>query len=143
MGQTVVCQESDGEGLGDVVGLEIARGYCAGDDYHGCFMKKQPSRCAKFRLLTTMKQPIYNNRNATNDEKIQENLVTKTNTLTVRSIEQDLETGRSVTKTNMADYLVEPKQSRSAGLLREGPVPGKLTGNSAKQLFFSDLPDMG
>ena len=39
-GQTVVCQESDGEGLGDVVGLEIARGDCAGDDYHGCFMKK-------------------------------------------------------------------------------------------------------
>ena len=94
-------------------------------------LKKQPSRCAKFRLLTTMKQPIYNNRNATNDKKIQENLVTKTNTLTVRSIEQDLERVHSVTKTNMADYLVEPKQSRSAGLLREGPVPGKLTGNSA------------
>ena len=52
-----------------------------------------------------MKQPIYNNRNATNDEKVQENLVTKTNTLTVRSIEQDLETVRSVRKTNMADYL--------------------------------------
>ena len=78
-----------------------------------------------------MKQPIYNSRNATNDEKVQENLVTRTNTLTVRSIEQDLETVRSVIKTNMADYLVEPKQSRSAGLLREGPVPGKLTGNSA------------
>ena len=78
-----------------------------------------------------MKQPIYNNRNATNDEKVQENVVTKTNTLTVRSIEQDLETVRSVIKTNMADYLVEPKQSRSAGLLREGPVPGKLKGNSA------------
>ena len=124
MGQTVVCQESDGEGLGDVVGLEIACGDCAGDDYHACFMKKQPSRCAKFRLLTTMKQPIYNNRNATNDEKIQENLVTKTNTLTVRSIEQDVETVRSVTKTNMADYLVEPKQSRSAGLLSRRPGAG-------------------
>ena len=91
-------------------------------------MKKQPSRCAKFRLLTTMKQPIYNNRNATNDEKIQENLVTKTNTLTVRSIEQDLETVRSVTKTNMADYLVEPKQSRSAGLLRRRPGAGLTNG---------------
>ena len=34
MGQTVVCQDSDGEGLGDVVGLEIARGDCAGDDYY-------------------------------------------------------------------------------------------------------------
>ena len=37
----------DGEGLGEVVGLEIARGDCAGDDYHGYFMKKRPSRCAK------------------------------------------------------------------------------------------------
>ena len=93
-----------------------------------------------------MKQPIYNNRNATNDEKVQENLVTKTNTLTVISIERDLETVRSVIKTNMADYLVELKQSRSAGLLREGvgtwcmgtyigPVPGKLTGNSANTVY--------
>ena len=119
MGQTVVCQKSDGEGLGEVVGLEIARGDCAGDDYHGCFMKKQPSRCAKFRLLTTMKQPIYNNRNATNDKKVQENLVTKTNTLTVRSTEQDLETVRSVRKTNMADYLVEPKQFPVSGSTQE------------------------
>ena len=119
MGQTVVCQKSDGEGLGDVVGLEIARGDCAGDDYHGCFMKKQPSRCAKSRLLTTMKQPIYNNRNATNDKKVQENLVTKTNTLTVRSTEQDLETIRSVRKTNMADYLVEPKQFPVSGSTQE------------------------
>ena len=119
MGQTVVCQESDGEGLGDVVSLEIARGDCAADDYHGCFMKKQPSRCAKFRLLTTMKQPIYNNRNATNDEKVQENLVTKTNTLTVRSTEQDLETVCSVIKTNMADYLVQAKQSPVSGSTQE------------------------
>ena len=98
----------------------------------GCFTKKQPSRCAKFRLLTTMKQPIYNNRNATNDEKIQENLVTKTNTLTVRSIEQNLETVRSVTKTNMADYLVEPKQSRSAGVLRRRPGAGLTNGKLYK-----------
>ena len=125
MGQTVVCQESDGEGLGDVVGLEIARGDCAGDDYHGCFMKKQPSRCVKFRLLTTMKQPIYNNRNATNDEKVQENLVTKTNTLTVRIIEQDLETVRSVRKTNMADYFSRAKTVPSQRVyLGEDPVPG-------------------
>ena len=78
-----------------------------------------------------MKQPIYNNRNATNGEKIQENLVTKTNTLTVRSIEQDLETVRSVKKTNMADYLVEPK----AGLLRRRPgawlTKGKLCKDQA------------
>ena len=44
MGQPVVCQESNGEGLGDVIGLEIARGDCTSDDYHGSFMKKQPSR---------------------------------------------------------------------------------------------------
>jgi len=66
-----------------------------------------------------MKQPIYNNRNATNDEKVQENLVTKTNTLTGRNIEQDLETVRSVRKTNMADYLVEPKQSPVSGSTQE------------------------
>ena len=58
---------------------------------------------------------MYNNRNATNHEKVQENLVTKTNTLTVRNIEQDLETVRSVRKTNMDDYLVEPKQSPVSG----------------------------
>ena len=88
-------------------------------------MKKQPSRCAKFRLLTIMKQPIYNNRNATNDEKVQENLVTKTNTLTVRSIQQELETVRSVRKTNMADYFSRaetvPGQRVYSG---EDPVPG-------------------
>ena len=66
-----------------------------------------------------MKQPIYNNGNATNDEEVQKNLVTKTNTLTVRSMEQDLETVRSVRKTNMADYLVEPKQSPVSGSTQE------------------------
>ena len=65
-------------------------------------------------LLTTMKQPIYNNRNATNDEKVQEDLVTKTNTLTVRNIEQDLQTVRSVRNTNMADYFSRPNSPRSA-----------------------------
>ena len=44
MGQAMVGQESNGEGLGDVIGLEIARGDCTSDDYHGSFMKKQPSR---------------------------------------------------------------------------------------------------
>ena len=71
-----------------------------------------------------MKQPNYNNRNATSDEKVQENLVTKTNTLTVGSIEQDLETVRSVIKTNMADYLVEAKQSPVSGSTASPPSPG-------------------
>ena len=72
-----------------------------------------------------MKQPIYNNRNATNDEKVQENLVTKTNTLTVRNIEQDLETVRSVRKTNMADYFSRAKTVPGQRVyLREDPVPG-------------------
>ena len=102
MGQTVLCQESDGEGLGDVVGLEIARGDCAGDDYHGYFMKKQPSRCAKCLLPT-------------NDEKVQEDLVTKTNTLTIGSIEQDLQTVRSIRNTNMADYFSRAKKSSVSG----------------------------
>lgn len=44
LGQAVICQESNGEGLGDVIGLEIARGECTRDHYHGSFMKKQPSR---------------------------------------------------------------------------------------------------
>ena len=37
----MVCQESDGEGIEDVIGLEIAHGDCTGDDYYGSFIKKQ------------------------------------------------------------------------------------------------------
>ena len=41
MGQAVVCQESDGDGLWDVSGLEFTRGDSTSDDYQDSFLHEE------------------------------------------------------------------------------------------------------
>ena len=83
MGQSVVCQESNSEGLGDVIGFEIARGDCTSDDYHGSFMKKTAFSMSKNHFNVNDEGTILqSHRNARMANTIQVDLASKTRALT-------------------------------------------------------------